>query len=95
MKNVGYRHLLRPTIDSLRTFFHYLQDALPARLEAMHILNCGSFFDLVLAMIKPFMRSEIIQKVRMINCAESYAIIVLSAFICVVFAVKFGVFPVF
>jgi hypothetical protein len=65
MTNVGYRHLLRPSIDGLRTFFRYLQDALPAKLEAIHILNSVSFFDLVLRMIKPFMRADIIQKVRL------------------------------
>ncbi|CAG9805864.1 unnamed protein product [Chironomus riparius] len=72
MKNVGYRHLLRTTIDTLRTFFHYLQDALPARLEAMHIMNCGPVFNLVLAMIKPFMRSEIIQKMHLHPCGIDY-----------------------
>lgn len=65
MQNVGMRHLLRPSIDSLRTFFRYLQDALPAKLEAMHIINCVSFFDMVLALIKPFMKSEIIQKMHL------------------------------
>lgn len=63
MKNVGMRHLLRPKLESLRMFFRYLQDALPAKLEAMHIINCVSFFDMVLALIKPFMSSHIIQKV--------------------------------
>lgn len=63
MNNVGYRHLLRPSIDTLRGFFRYLQDALPARLEAMHIINCDSVFDVVLSMIKPFMKSDIINRV--------------------------------
>lgn len=63
MRNVGMRHLLRPKIETLKYFFRYLQDALPAKLEAMHIVNCVSFFDMVLTLIKPFMKSEIIQKV--------------------------------
>lgn len=63
MQNVGMRHLLRPKIDTLQTFFRFLQDALPAKLEAMHIINCVSFFDMVLTLIKPFMKSEIIKKV--------------------------------
>lgn len=63
MQNVGIRHLLRPKIETLKMFFHYLQDALPAKLEAMHIINCVSFFDMVLALVKPFMKSEIIKKV--------------------------------
>lgn len=63
MQNVGVRHLMRPKIETLRNFFRYLQDGLPAKLEAMHIVNCVSFFDMVLTLIKPFMKSEIIQKV--------------------------------
>ncbi|KAG5679565.1 hypothetical protein PVAND_009125 [Polypedilum vanderplanki] len=65
MDFVGYRTLLRPSISGLRAFFTYLQDALPAKLEAIHVLNCVSFFDLVLSMIKPFMRADIIQKLHL------------------------------
>lgn len=64
MRNIGMRHLLRPRLETLKMFFHYLQDALPAKLEAMHVINCVSFFDMVLTLVKPFMKSEIIQKVR-------------------------------
>lgn len=63
MQHVRMGHLLRPKLETLRMFFRYLQDALPAKLEAMHIVNCVSFFDMVLRLIKPFMKSEIIQKV--------------------------------
>lgn len=63
MKNVGYRTLLQTNVSTLKAFFSYLQNALPARLEAIHVLNCTSLFDLVLAMIKPFLKSDIIQRV--------------------------------
>lgn len=76
MQNVGVRHLLRTNIDALRMFFGYLQDALPAKLEAMHIINCVSFFDMVLALIKPFMKSEIIQKVTQIICCLNKQILI-------------------
>lgn len=66
MQNVGMRHLLRPKIEPLKYFFRYLQEALPAKLEAIHVINCVSFFDMFLALVKPFMKSEIIQKVRKI-----------------------------
>jgi hypothetical protein len=64
MHNTGIKHLMRTKVETLRVFFRYLQEALPAKLEAMHIINCVSFFDMVMAMIKPFMKSEIISKVR-------------------------------
>lgn len=63
MHNTGVKHLMRTKVETLRLFFRYLQDALPARLEAMHIINCTSFIDMVMAMIKPFMKSDVISRV--------------------------------
>lgn len=63
MRNVGLRHLLRPKIDSLKTYFTFLHDALPAKLSAMHIVNCVSFFDMVMSLIRPCMKNEVVEKV--------------------------------
>lgn len=60
MDNVGLSHLLRVKISTIRKFFHYLQEGLPAKLKAIHVLNAVSFFDKVLYLIKPFMRAEIL-----------------------------------
>ncbi|XP_062563820.1 alpha-tocopherol transfer protein-like [Armigeres subalbatus] len=61
MSNVGLSHLLRVKIGTIRKFFHYLQEGLPAKLKAIHILNAVSFFDKVLYIIKPFMNAEILK----------------------------------
>lgn len=63
MKNVTLGHLTRISIKSIRRFFFYVQECLPAKLEEIHILNTVSFFDKVLSLIKPFMRAEILEKV--------------------------------
>lgn len=63
MENVGLSHLLRVKIGTIRKFFHYLQEGLPAKLKAIHVLNAVSFFDKVLYLIKPFMRAEILNMV--------------------------------
>jgi hypothetical protein len=63
MSNVGLMHLTRARLSSVRKFFHYLQDCLPAKLKAIHIMNAVSFFDKVLYIIKPFMKAEIIDMV--------------------------------
>lgn len=63
MRNVGFRHLLRPKIDSLKTYFTFLHEALPAKLCAMHVVNCVSFFDMVMSLIRPCMKAEVVQKV--------------------------------
>ncbi|XP_059619779.1 alpha-tocopherol transfer protein-like [Phlebotomus argentipes] len=59
MKGVSLGHLTRVRISTIRKFFHYLQEGLPAKLRAIHVLNVVSFFDKVLALVKPFMKAEI------------------------------------
>jgi predicted phosphoadenosine phosphosulfate sulfurtransferase len=60
---MGMRHLLRPNVEGLKAYFQFLQEALPLKLEEMFIMNCVSYFDMVLSLIKPFMKSEILKKV--------------------------------
>ncbi|EAA05957.5 alpha-tocopherol transfer protein-like [Anopheles arabiensis] len=60
MKNVGLMHLTRINMSSVRKFFHYLQDGLPAKLKAIHVMNVVSFFDKILYIIKPFIHAEIL-----------------------------------
>ena len=63
MKNVGLMHLTRINMSSVRKFFHYLQDGLPAKLKAIHVMNVVSFFDKILYIIKPFIHAEILNVV--------------------------------
>ncbi|XP_055642754.1 alpha-tocopherol transfer protein-like [Toxorhynchites rutilus septentrionalis] len=65
MTNVGLTHLLRVKISTIRKFFHYLQDGLPAKLKAIHVLNAVSFFDKILYIIKPFMHAEILNMLHL------------------------------
>jgi len=67
MKEVRISHLTRVRIGSIKKFFHYLQEGLPARLCQIHVFNVVSFFGKILSMIKPFMRAEIF------NCLYTYS----------------------
>ncbi|ETN60609.1 phosphatidylinositol transfer protein [Anopheles darlingi] len=60
MKNVGLMHLTRINLSSVRKFFSYLQEGLPAKLKAIHVVNVVSFFDKILYIIKPFIHAEIL-----------------------------------
>lgn len=64
MSEVRFGHLTRVRIAGIKKFFHYLQEALPAKLCQIHILNVVSFFDKILSLIRPFMRAEIFKVVR-------------------------------
>ncbi|GAB0093017.1 alpha-tocopherol transfer protein-like [Sergentomyia squamirostris] len=76
MKGVSLGHLTRVRIGTIRKFFHYLQEGLPAKLSAIHIINVVSFFDKVLALIKPFMKAEILKMLHLhpsdLNMEEFY-----------------------
>lgn len=61
MKGVGLMHLTRVNLGSIKKFFAYLQEGVPGKLRAIHVLNVVYFFDKILAMIKPFMRAEILK----------------------------------
>lgn len=59
MHNVRLGHLTRLSISSIRWFFEYLQDGMPVRLKAIHVLNAVWFMDKILALIRPFMKREL------------------------------------
>jgi CRAL/TRIO domain len=65
MNNVGLMHLTRTNIATIRSFFHYLQDCLPAKLHSIHVLNVVSFFNKILALVKPFMNAEIFKALHL------------------------------
>lgn len=61
----GYtmRHLAYISIFVLRVYMKFVQEAYPSRLRAVHIINCPSFLDRMMAMMKPFIREEVFQMV--------------------------------
>lgn len=60
MKNVGLMHLTRVNLGSIKKFFTYLQDCVPGKLRAIHVVNSVYFIDKILTMIKPFVKAEIL-----------------------------------
>lgn len=63
MKGVGLMHLLRVNLSSIRKFFHYVQECVPGKLRAIHVMNVVPFMDKILALIKPFIKAEILKNV--------------------------------
>ncbi|KAM8721710.1 hypothetical protein ACLKA7_007561 [Drosophila subpalustris] len=62
----GYtmRHLAYISIFVLRVYMKFVQEAYPSRLRAIHIINCPSFLDRMMAMMKPFIREEVYQLIN-------------------------------
>lgn len=65
MKGVGLMHLTRVNISSIRKFFAYLQEGVPGKLSAIHVLNVVSFFDKIMTLIKPFMKAEVMKNLHL------------------------------
>ncbi|XP_028170310.1 alpha-tocopherol transfer protein-like [Ostrinia furnacalis] len=58
MRGVKLGHLARCGLSGFRKFFVYLQEALPVRMRAIHILNTEPVLDKLLLIIKPFMEKK-------------------------------------
>lgn len=59
MKHVSIWHLLKVTLSTLKLYFKYTQEAHPVRVQQIHIYNCTSFINRIMALIKPFLKPEV------------------------------------
>ncbi|XP_064555505.1 alpha-tocopherol transfer protein isoform X2 [Drosophila montana] len=62
----GYtlRHLTKTVLSSLRVYMKFVQEAHPVRLREVHVLNCPSYLDKVLTVVKPFIKSEVFKLIH-------------------------------
>ncbi|XP_043593190.1 uncharacterized protein LOC122572371 [Bombus pyrosoma] len=60
MKNVVFGHAARLNPMGLKKYLFYLQEALPVRLKGFHFMNITSVMDVILNMMKPFMKKELL-----------------------------------
>jgi len=56
-------HLFRPSINSIRRGLKFLQEGSPFDVKAVHVLNTPTFLDKILAIVKPFLRTELRNKI--------------------------------
>lgn len=61
MENIVFGHMARLNLMVLKKFFMYLQEGLPVRLKGFYFINAVSFMDKIMALIKPFMKKELMQ----------------------------------
>lgn len=64
MKGTTMRHISRLTISTLRAYVKFLQLAFPVRLKAIHMVNCPTYIDRIVSIVKPFISDEVFKLVR-------------------------------
>ncbi|KAH8386917.1 hypothetical protein KR093_003475, partial [Drosophila rubida] len=80
IKGYTMRHLAYVSIFVLRVQMKFLQEAYPSRLKAIHFINCPSFLDRMLTIMRPFIREEILQLVSQSryksnsNCSNHFSL---------------------
>lgn len=62
----GYtlRHLTKTALGALRVYMKFVQEAHPVRLKEIHVLNCPSYVDKVMAVVKPFIKGEVFKLIH-------------------------------
>lgn len=63
MKGTTMRHISRLTISTLRAYIKFLQLAFPVRLKAIHMVNCPTYLDRIVSVVKPFISDEVFKLV--------------------------------
>ncbi|XP_031331408.1 alpha-tocopherol transfer protein-like [Photinus pyralis] len=64
-------HILKVRLMDSKRFLGYAQDALPVRLKAIHIVLPGKFSELVVPIVKPFMKREFLRNLHFHDSYES------------------------
>ncbi|XP_063924615.1 alpha-tocopherol transfer protein-like [Zophobas morio] len=60
MKGVGFMHMTCLKMEVVVTYLKYIQEALPLKIRAIHILNSNYIFSRILDLFKMFMKSELL-----------------------------------
>lgn len=64
MKGIALGHLARVSLPVLRSFMVYIQEAHPARLKAIHVLNTAPWINHAMRIVIPLIRSELLQLLK-------------------------------
>uniref|UniRef100_A0A6P7GAQ4 Alpha-tocopherol transfer protein-like isoform X3 n=1 Tax=Diabrotica virgifera virgifera TaxID=50390 RepID=A0A6P7GAQ4_DIAVI len=59
----GLRHLTKLKYDLIKKFFCFIQEALPMRLKAIHVLNNNFIVTQFFNLIKTFVKNEVFERV--------------------------------
>ncbi|XP_013113301.1 alpha-tocopherol transfer protein [Stomoxys calcitrans] len=70
----GYKmqHVTGISLKTLRTFLKFLDQAYSVRIKGLHLINCPSYLNKILAVVKPFISKEVYEMMHFhVNGVES------------------------
>ncbi|XP_065169737.1 retinol-binding protein pinta-like isoform X2 [Atheta coriaria] len=59
MNNTTLRHITKVTLPLVKKYMVYTQEAHPVRLRQIHVLNTTPLLDKCMAIVRPFLKSEV------------------------------------
>lgn len=65
MTGTSLGHLTRINLSSVKKYFNYIQEAMPVRLKAVHIINVNPVMSHVMTLIRPFIHKQHIQYIHL------------------------------
>lgn len=67
LKGYSFRHMLKAIrcLPTLTGYMKYTQEALPSDLIQNHFINCSGVIHRLLSIMKPFMKKEVIDTIKM------------------------------
>ncbi|XP_071570121.1 alpha-tocopherol transfer protein-like [Temnothorax nylanderi] len=71
MKNVSFGHVGRLSPMGLKKWLYYLQEGLPVRLKGLHFMNSSPVIDVIMNMMKPFMKKQLMDMFHMHTTSDT------------------------
>ncbi|XP_024888243.1 alpha-tocopherol transfer protein-like [Temnothorax curvispinosus] len=71
MKNVSFGHVGRLSPMGLKKFLYYLQEGLPVRLKGLHFMNSSPVMDVIMNMMRPFMKKQLMDMFHMHTTSDT------------------------
>ncbi|XP_065364258.1 alpha-tocopherol transfer protein-like [Calliphora vicina] len=62
--NYSLRHMASMSLMTMRTYMNFLQHAYPVRLKAMHIINCPTYLNRMVAITRPFIHEDVFKMIH-------------------------------
>lgn len=60
---LSFGHIVHVNLMIVKKILYYVQESIPVRLKAIHIVNTVPIVDTVINMIKPFLKAEFLKLV--------------------------------